>query len=319
MLLGDTFDFTLVEHGGRRLDATPAGALVRLERIATAHAGVFAALRRVACAGVALDVVPGNHDLELLSPIVTRRLQAMLTADGGSLTLHPWIIHVPGLAHLEHGQQHHDLNRVPGLLGAGDVDELPLLAGTVYGEHLLALADVLGADVPIERLSARALAATARRRPARLRAAIAPSIGALARLTRCERAARRARPPLERVQRAAHGLPPVTVGALERASATTPASALRRVLARASEPYMVRAARTTHELLAGAGCAVPFYVLAHTHAAEDRSLTQAAGDPRYLNAGTWSRLAPTGARRQCYVELRDNGGAPSAQLLDWPA
>ena len=32
VLLGDTLDFTLVEHGGHRLDPTPAGALARSGR-----------------------------------------------------------------------------------------------------------------------------------------------------------------------------------------------------------------------------------------------------------------------------------------------
>ncbi len=323
VLLGDTLDFTLVEHDGRRLDRSVAGALARLERIAAAHAGVFAALGRVARAGVALDIVAGNHDLELLSPTVLERLRSLLGVGEGALTLHPWIVHLPGLAYLEHGQQHHDLNRVPGLLAAGEHGTPAPPAGTIYGEHLLALADALGAELPIERISARGVMAAARRRPSRLGRALAPTVGAARGLTRCERAARRARSAsagATALRGRPSGLPSATLAELDRAAASTPTGAMRRRLTTraGSEPYMVAAARAAHELLAEAGQALPFYVLAHTHAADDRPLTAQADGPRYLNAGTWSRLAPEHAPRRCYVELRSDGGRPSAQLLHWP-
>lgn len=323
VLLGDTLDFTLVEHDRRRLDPTVPGALARLERIAAAHADVFAALARAAGAGVALDIVPGNHDLELLAPAVLDGLRALLTHDGGSLTLHPWILHLPGIAYLEHGQQHHDINRVPHLLAIGGDDELPLPAGTVYGEHLLALNDLLGADIAIERLSGRSVLAAARRRPARLRRTLGPTLGAAHRLLRCERAARSAlrggQPPAARHENPP-GLPAATVGALGRAAASTPAGALRRrLLARtATEPYMVTGARTVHGVLAAVGQPAAFYVYAHTHVADDRPLTSDPAAPRYLNAGTWSRLALDRAPRCCYVELGCDGDAPSARLLHWP-
>ena len=322
VLLGDTLDFALVEHDGRRLDPTVPGALARLERIAGAHSEVFAALARAAGAGVAIDIIAGNHDLELLAPAVLDMLRALLTGHGGSLTLHPWILHLPGVAYLEHGQQHHDINRVPGLLETGAVEQLALPAGTIYGEHLLALNDVLGADIPVERLCARSVVAAARRRPARLAGALGPSLDAARNLSRCQRAARtalRAAAPAIACE-SAQRVPPETVGALQHATASTPAGAVRRRLLgrRAHEPYMVTGARKAHDLLAGAGQAVAFYVFAHTHVADDRPLTSGPAAPRYLNAGTWSRLAPDGARRCCYVQLCCDGDrAPTAELLCW--
>jgi len=320
VLLGDTLDFALVEHDGRRLDPTVPGALARLERIAGAHSDVFAALARAAGAGVAIDIVPGNHDLELLAPAVLDVLRGLLTGRGGSVTLHPWMLHLPGVAYLEHGQQHHDINRVPRLLEAGAGEQLPLPAGTIYGEHLLALNDLFGADIPIERLCARSMLAAARRHPARLARAVRPSLAAVRNLARCQRAARtalRAAAP-SNAYASARCLPRETVGALQHATASTPAGAVRRRLLgrRAHEPYMVGGARSAYDLLAAAGQAVPFYVFAHTHVADDRPLTSNPAGPRYLNAGTWSRLAPHGARRCSYVELRCDD-APTAKLLCW--
>lgn len=321
VLLGDTLDFTLVEHAGRRLDPTPAGALARLELIARAHREVFAALARTARAGVALDVVAGNHDLELLLAEVGARLRALLAPGRGELSVHPWLLHLPGLAHLEHGQQHHDVNHVPALLDVAARGRLTPPAGTVAGECLLRIADALGLqprpapDAP----SPRALAAAALRRPRRSGAVLA-ALGAAARdVARTERAARLARRAAGSAaarEAVALGLPAELAAEIERTSATLPSRALRRVAAGGRrEHYMVAGARAVHALLAARGHAVAFYVLAHTHVPADRPLTADPQGPRYLNAGTWSLAAPAGTPRRCHVELSVEAGAPVARLV----
>lgn len=319
VLLGDTLDFTLVEVGGQRLDPTIDGALDRLARIEAAHAAVFAAFRRATQAGVPLHVVPGNHDLELFLPPVLERLRELVAAEPSTLRLHPWFVHLPGVAYLEHGQQHHDLNRVPRLLDTGAGGAVAIPAGTVYGEYLLALADRFDLDLPIEEISARSIGAAARRHPGRLARALAPTLAAARALVRCELEARRTRraagAPARRLD--ASDLPHETARKLELASASTPLGAVRRLARRRTEHYMIARAHTVHEVLATAGRAVPYYILAHTHEAADRPLTGELAGPRYVNPGTWSRLAAAGAPRCCYVEVRSANGTPSARLVAW--
>lgn len=325
VLLGDSFDFTLVEIDGRRIDQTIEGALARLDRIAGAHRDVLDALGRVVRAGAELHVVPGNHDLELLFPPVMAHLRELLGSGEGVVLMHPWALHLPGLAYLEHGQQHHDLNRLPGLLDRADNSALPPLAGTAYGECLLAIAGAVGAELPIERTSVRTIGAALGRRPWLLPRAVAPTLRAARNLGASQRAARRGRvrPPgftagAAAQQNGVGGLSPAVMADLERVSASTPARAVRRLLtSRTSEPYMVRAAREVHRSLAAAGRSVPFYVFAHTHEADDRPLDTDPAGPRYLNAGTWSRLSREGARRRCYVELTITDGRSVGRLNSW--
>jgi hypothetical protein len=137
LLLGDLFDFSLVElpgRRGRRLDTSVGGALDKLAAISTEHAAVFEALGGLLAAGARVDVVVGNHDLELMLPAVRERLSEML---GGEPAVHPWLVHVPGLLYAEHGQQHHEINRVPELLRLSEAQAAPVTAGTAAGEWAL--------------------------------------------------------------------------------------------------------------------------------------------------------------------------------------
>jgi UDP-2,3-diacylglucosamine pyrophosphatase LpxH len=325
VLLGDLLDFTLVEVDGRRLDPSIAGAIARLDRIAAAHGLVFAAFARLTAAGVPVHVVPGNHDLELLAPPVFACLCELLAPAGGHVVLHPWIVHVPGVLYAEHGHQHHDINRVPGLLERYDPAGWQPPAGTLFGELLLDLSSALGCagdGVPGPAAVARAL----RRRPARLptaivvgarfAAALLRTAAAMSRAARVQRAARhaaRARAHAETV-----GLPAPTLAALATLSATSPARVARRLLrpGRAAD-YMALAAGRVHATLSSAGAAVPHYVFGHTHVAADRALASGVEAPRYLNGGTWSQLAAAGSARYGYVDVTREAGAVVARLRAW--
>ncbi|HUR19140.1 MAG TPA: hypothetical protein VMZ51_09445, partial [Acidimicrobiales bacterium] len=59
--------------------------------------------------------------------------------------------------------------------------------------------------------------------------------------------------------------------------------------------YLQRAATRIHDLLEADGAGVPYYVFAHTHAAQHLPLGFGADAPQYLNTGTWSCLAPPAA------------------------
>jgi hypothetical protein len=113
-------------------------------------------------------------------------------------------------------------------------------------------------------------------------------------------------------------LPHAVAADLERLSASTPARAMRRLAGpRGNEPYMVAAARDVDRSLRAADQSVPFYVLAHTHQADDRLLTADRAGPRYLNAGTWSRLAPAAQQRRCYVAITREEDTATARLAVW--
>src|SRR5439155_21259422 len=74
VLLGDFVDLVIAGASGRGAAAAAAG----LERIAAAHPQVFAALGRAARGGLAVDVVPGNHDAELALPAVASALRTLV-------------------------------------------------------------------------------------------------------------------------------------------------------------------------------------------------------------------------------------------------
>ncbi|HVE45413.1 MAG TPA: hypothetical protein VNA57_01515 [Acidimicrobiales bacterium] len=88
--------------------------------------------------------------------------------------------------------------------------------------------------------------------------------------------------------------------------------------------YLQKAAVRIHELLTAEGVGVPYYVFAHTHAAQHLPLEFGAGAPQYLNTGTWSCLAPPAAEtlrtiRPTFVHIvpAKDGQPSSARLLAW--
>jgi UDP-2,3-diacylglucosamine pyrophosphatase LpxH len=142
VVLGDLFDFLQVELGpppraDQDLDTTEATTLRKLEQIARGHGEFFAALGRFAAAGFPVDVVVGNHDVELLRPATQRRFVELVVARSGcpdaagAIAFHPWIYFVPGVLYAEHGHQYDDVNSfltqlTPFLDGDPDRVDLPL-------------------------------------------------------------------------------------------------------------------------------------------------------------------------------------------------
>jgi UDP-2,3-diacylglucosamine pyrophosphatase LpxH len=85
-----------------------AGAL-RMRRICERHPEILAALGRFAAAGHSVEIVVGNHDVELLASEVADELMRQLAAAGAGdralerITIVPWFVYVPGVAWIEHG------------------------------------------------------------------------------------------------------------------------------------------------------------------------------------------------------------------------
>ncbi|HWU06313.1 MAG TPA: hypothetical protein VN520_07995 [Streptomyces sp.] len=312
VLLGDTFDFPAVGLPGRRMSPAtrPSEAVRKLDQIIAAHPLVIAALRDLLAAGHRIDFVAGNHDMELSMPAVQGRLREALP---GTIEVHPWMLYIPGVLYAEHGQQHHDVNRFPGLAANHPQADRPLPVPP--GSYVDALVH-LRRRAPSASTAALAVLAT------RMGIGLLSGLGRLAR-------AERHRPQRERLLHSTPlaGLPPRVVVAIDRRSAATPVSITRRLAVMAARrfrhrsnadvPYMHAAAQAVHQVLDAEGAAVPFYLFGHTHLAEDVPLI--GGTARYLNPGTWSsmtRRVPGGERRFGVVVVEQSPGAgPRARLI----
>lgn len=117
VVLGDMLDLTRLEARVPRVGAV-AASIQRLESIAHAHAELFQALGRFVSAGGDLDVVVGNHDLDLAHPEVQERFIGRLgvpsLGPGATrVTFHRWFLYLRDVMYAEHGHRYHDINVVP--------------------------------------------------------------------------------------------------------------------------------------------------------------------------------------------------------------
>ncbi len=132
VIAGDLFDFMSVvvlpsatlrarNKDERRygLDRTAETGVIRLQRICESQSELMAELVRFTAAGNYIDIIVGNHDVELLAPEVVTELARQLriagSANAGSLRFGvldaaitrvrvvPWFVYVKGVAWIEHG------------------------------------------------------------------------------------------------------------------------------------------------------------------------------------------------------------------------
>jgi len=122
VIAGDLFDFmSVVVPGSPALPAKSAderrlgvgrgakAGVARLAAICAGHQALLAELAKFAAAGHAIDIVVGNHDVELLEPEVATELRRQLATAGADdaalarIQIVPWFVYVPGVAWIEHG------------------------------------------------------------------------------------------------------------------------------------------------------------------------------------------------------------------------
>ena len=122
VIAGDLFDFMSVRISGtkersaktadERLFGLGRGVKAGVERmrmICEAQRPVLAQLAKFVAAGHRVDIVVGNHDVELLAPEVAAELMRQLALAGaderslGRIRVIPWFVYVPGVAWIEHG------------------------------------------------------------------------------------------------------------------------------------------------------------------------------------------------------------------------
>ncbi|MDQ3368673.1 MAG: hypothetical protein M3680_24860 [Myxococcota bacterium] len=122
VIAGDLFDFmsVVIPSTKDRPPKTPderrfglgRGAKTGVDRmrvICEAHRLLLADLARFAAAGHIIDIIVGNHDVELLAPEVVAELMRQLEGAGADaralarIRVVPWFVYVPGVAWIEHG------------------------------------------------------------------------------------------------------------------------------------------------------------------------------------------------------------------------
>jgi len=122
VIAGDLFDFMSVaidatkDRPARTADERRFGlgrgvasGVERLKKICAVHRSLLTDLGRFAAAGHRVDIIVGNHDVELLAKEVVAELDAQLAAAGADerarsrIRVVPWFIYIPGVAWIEHG------------------------------------------------------------------------------------------------------------------------------------------------------------------------------------------------------------------------
>lgn len=267
ILLGDLLD----------LLHAPAGVqdpIASLDAIAARHRSALAALGAAAAHGIVVDVIPGNHDSELLDPDLQERLLSLVADAAGTSTarlratfrVRPWFLLVPGLLYAEHGSQYHALNAVADPLAPSGRWSRRLPPGAVL-------------DLAHQRRRVRAL----------------PPL-ALAGLRALARRGRTGGPTAASLQSCAKeaGLRPDTLARLVKLGEDSSVALLRNacavVLGRTDhvESRQQQAAVAVHSILAGEGQAVPLYVFGHTHRVAQRVLSADGARLLWYNGGAWA-------------------------------
>ncbi|MGE5184580.1 MAG: hypothetical protein ACM31C_21060 [Acidobacteriota bacterium] len=122
VIAGDLFDFmSVVIPATRELPARSAderrlglgrgvkAGVLRMRRLCEAHRPLLGDLVAFARAGHSIDIIVGNHDVELLAPEVVAELHRHLKEAGADdkiaprIRVVPWFVYVPGVAWIEHG------------------------------------------------------------------------------------------------------------------------------------------------------------------------------------------------------------------------
>jgi UDP-2,3-diacylglucosamine pyrophosphatase LpxH len=122
VIAGDLFDFmSVVIPGSADLPAKSAderrlgvgrgakAGVARLAAICAQHQPLLDDLAKFAAAGHRVDIIVGNHDVELLEPEVIAEWERQLKATGADaaalsrIHIVPWFVYVPGVAWIEHG------------------------------------------------------------------------------------------------------------------------------------------------------------------------------------------------------------------------
>ena len=294
VLLGDLLDLLHAPRGAR-------DPLAALDAVAGRHRSALAALGVAAAHGVVVDIVPGNHDSELVEPHLQEHLRALVADAAGTSTarlrssfrVRPWFLLVPGLLYAEHGSQYHALNAVADPLAPFGRWSGRLPLGAVL-DDFLGEAERSARARALPRVVPAALHALAHR--GRTDASTAASLNGCA-------------------QEA--GLSAEAPAALRRLADDSWAALLRN--ARAAllgcteyvESRQRQAVAAIHEILAREGKHVPVYVFGHTHHIGYRAIHSDGARLLWFNGGAWVDAG------YGFLEVNGRAGGVVARLCQW--
>jgi UDP-2,3-diacylglucosamine pyrophosphatase LpxH len=294
VLLGDLFDLL-------HPPADASDPLAALNTLAVRHRTSLAALGAATASGVVVDLVPGNHDSELLDADLQDNLR-VLVADAAAVSaaqlrpmfhVRPWFVLLPGLLYAEHGSQYHALNAVADPLAPFGRWSRRLPPGAVLD---LFLRGAKGGARPraLLRLLPAVLRAAARRR--RTDAATIASLQAHAQRTGLS---------LEAL-RALRGLAEDSWAALLR-------NLFAATLGRAGhvEARQQNAVVAVHRILVREGREVPVYAFGHTHRIAHGVLHSDGAQLLWANGGAWAD------GNYCFTEVEGRAGRVVARLRQW--
>ncbi|MBM4352602.1 MAG: hypothetical protein FJ109_02220 [Deltaproteobacteria bacterium] len=103
------------------LDPTPTRSLFKLDLIVAGHPEFFAALGRMVASGFRVEILRGNHDMELYFDVVQQRILESLCRLAPELTpekarrlvaFHQWFFLEPDRVYIEHGNQYEASNSI---------------------------------------------------------------------------------------------------------------------------------------------------------------------------------------------------------------
>lgn len=275
--------------------------LVALQAVAAEHRPALAALGAAAADGIQIDLVPGNHDSELVDPDLHEQLCALVCEAAGisatrlqsNFHIRPWFLLVPGFFYAEHGSQYHSLNAV--------VDPL-----APFGRWSRRLPPGGVLDLGLHGKSDDARARTLLRIvPAVLRAAASRWIDTA---------------PMASLQAFAQdtGLSPGALASLRDLAEDSPIALARNLSAalRGHRNYVEarqqHAAVAVDQILKQERKAVPLYLFGHTHTVSHCAL-RAGGSQQllWLNPGAWADGT------YAFAELEDRSDGVVARLWQW--
>jgi UDP-2,3-diacylglucosamine pyrophosphatase LpxH len=356
LFLGDFLDFLHARaepsHNGPGIDIDTSEEIAhrKLEKIFAGHPVFFEALSRLATAGFHIDIVPGNHDIDLMRPAIQAHFIDLLDSTGqmgknaSQVHFFPWLYLIPGLVYAEHGNQHHDLNSFSTLLtpyhhSHPEALEIPL--GAYFDTFIHHTYERVSPSDHEYKSPIRYLAGELIRHPANLIKAL-PDIFDFASKS-IEVIAYRASPGCASRRKGYQsgllkeysielGLDGSTVVSLDKLAASPNGRMLARLLTGMLHPggqvtqsgYLMQAAQSIHKLLQSKGLAVPYYVFGHSHIATKLRLhSEDNSEAYYLNTGTWSEepFSDKSKARKIFpfiqiVNVPDAHGATTS-LLQW--
>jgi UDP-2,3-diacylglucosamine pyrophosphatase LpxH len=317
ILLGDVFDFSAVAAPVDPADSAACVERARtvLDRVTTEAPDALVALRGLLTAGVPIDLVVGNHDSELadarIQGLLLERLLGRNVRDV-PLRFHPWILYVPGRLYAEHGSQHHDINRVPCILGKTDLLAAGATSapGAVLGRSQRLLRERITEETTRKRTHVYVEAVVAVGR-----SVLSMGSGDGKRLR--ERYFRQVLPH----HADAIGLPTSVLESLDCVSNASIVGLVRRLAGRTLRRFtgtrgdddFMQAARRIHAVLDGQGAAAAVYAFGHSHDVQCRRLLHTVDSPLYVNAGTWSpfvrgeELRRSGRHRPTWIRINASG------------